>query len=217
MFDVIKKDQKVRVLDLGLISYQDGWNIQKEEVKRVRNGESMAVIVCEHPPVLTMGRTSRKEHLLASPLQLEHLGIDVVNIDRGGDVTLHAPGQVIMYPVLDLNFFGRDLHAYLHQLEDVGQEVLKSFGLSAIRNEINTGLWAGSKKIMSIGIGVKHWVTYHGLGLNVSTDLALFGLIKPCGLDVNMTSMERELGQSMDVSLVKIRLIDCFLRQFQLK
>lgn len=206
-----------RVIDLGVISWQDACGIQKDFTRQVIGGRDPALILCEHPAVITLGRAAHPQHLLLTRDELKREGVDVLEADRGGDVTLHAPGQLILYAILDLNHYGRDLRAYLRAMESAVIATLQFFGVDASRNPANTGLWAGQKKIMSLGIGVKRWVTYHGLGLNVNTDLSLFRYIKPCGLDVDMTSMERQTGNKIDIQLVKNRLIDCFCRHFQLE
>jgi lipoate-protein ligase B len=213
----VSRQQEVRVIDLGVIPWREAYDIQRDFVWQVIGGQAAALILCEHPAVITMGRAAHPQHLLLTGDELRREGVDVLEADRGGDVTLHAPGQLVLYPIIDLNHYGRDLRAYLRAIESAVIVTLQSFGIDASRNSANTGLWAGQKKIMSLGIGVKRWVAYHGLGLNVNTDLSLFRYIKPCGLDVEMTSMERQTGNKIDIQLVKNRLIDCFCRHFQLE
>jgi lipoate-protein ligase B len=213
----VNKKQTVHLVDGGLISFQKAFEWQMTQVKRVAAGDGSVVMVCEHPPVITLGRMFKTESLLLSFEQLQQEGLDVARVDRGGDVTLHAPGQLIVYPILDLNLFGRDLRGYLRQMEKVGQDVLRNFSIDATYDGVNTGLWVGPRKIMSIGIGVKRWIAYHGMGLNVHTDLSLFRWMNPCGLKARMTSMENELRRDVSMSEVKSKLIDCFCRDFQLE
>ena len=132
-------------------------------------------------------------------------------------MTLHAPGQLVVYPILNLAQSNRDLRLYMHKLEQVTIALLKSFGIVASRFSGKTGVFVGPDKIASLGIGVRKWVTYHGLGINVNTDLKLFELIKPCGLDVRMTSIARIKGEVVEMNEVKKRLVECFGREFGLR
>jgi lipoyl(octanoyl) transferase len=156
------------------------------------------LLLLEHPPVITLGRNSRETHLLRRE------GIDVFEVERGGDVTYHGPGQLVGYPILDLTGYRQDLHWYLRTLEQALIDALAELGISAMRNPGHTGVWTrsgggeggGARKIASIGIHVKQWVTWHGFALNVTTDLAQFDRIVACGIPgVEMTSVERETGR----------------------
>jgi lipoyl(octanoyl) transferase len=151
------------------------------------------LLLVEHDPVVTLGRATQPSSM-PFPLELlEARGLELFAVERGGDVTLHAPGQLVGYPILDLTGWRRDLHWYLRQLEEVLIRSLDSLGIPAERNPGKTGVWTGGKKIASIGIHVKQWVTMHGFALNVTTDLSLFDLIVPCGIpDVIMTSVAQE-------------------------
>ena len=140
----------------------------------------------------------------------------VHHIDRGGDITLHAPGQLVVYPILDLTNFGKDLRSYLRQLEQVAIDLLGDFDIVASRFSGQTGVWTGKKKIESIGIGVRKWISFHGLAVNVNTDLKLFSMIKPCGLDVEMTSMSQMNKKSIDIEEVKERIVASFCDNFNL-
>ena len=203
------------VRDLGFIDYDAAYGIQKECVARVLAGGAQVLFLCEHPAVITLGRLAQE----ANVLDLETIrrqGIRVIPIDRGGDVTLHAPGQLVVYPILNLAQSTRDLRLYMHKLEQVTIALLKSFGIVASRISGKTGVFVGPDKIASLGIGVRKWVTYHGLGINVNTDLKLFELIKPCGLDIRMTSIARIKGEVVEMNEVKKRLVECFGREFGL-
>jgi lipoyl(octanoyl) transferase len=148
------------------------------------------LVLLEHPPVLTLGRGSRAAHVLRPD------GVDVFEVERGGDVTYHGPGQLVGYPILDLTGYRQDLHWYLRTLEQALIEALASLEIAALRRPGFTGVWTGGRKIASIGVHVKQWVTWHGFALNVTTDLLAFDRIVPCGIaGVEMTSVERERGR----------------------
>lgn len=205
------------IQDWGLIPYQEAFVRQKELVSRVINGEEPHLVVCEHPAVLTIGRMTKPDSLLWSQNDIKEAGVEVVSIDRGGDVTLHAPGQLVVYPIFDLNDRGRDLKLFLEELEEVVIDLLTDFGILAGSIDGQRGVWVGREKIASIGIGVRKWVSYHGVGLNVNTNLALFRMIRPCGLDVQMTSIQKLIGAPVDIRQVKARLITHFGSKFNLK
>ncbi len=177
--------------DWGLIDYSLAYERQKKYVHSVIMGRADHLIFCEHPAVLTLGRMTKPENLLCSHLGIEARGVVIREVDRGGDVTLHAPGQLVIYPIFNLNKRKRDLKIYVARLEQVAIDLLKDFGILAISIPGQRGVFVGDDKIVSIGVGVRQWVTYHGLGVNVNTDLSLFDLIKPCGLNVRMTSMQK--------------------------
>ena len=195
----------LRVEDLGLRPYAEALEIQREMRRRRIEGtlaEDVLLLV-EHPPVITLGRGTRASSLPLAPAALEHRGIEVFEVERGGDVTLHAPGQLVGYPILDLRQHRQDLHWYLRCLEDVLIQALGDLGIEADRNPGRTGVWTAGRKIASIGIHVKQWVTLHGFALNVSTDLDLFDLIVPCGIpQVVMTSVAAELLRDGDPALM---------------
>ncbi len=196
--------------DLGLIDYEKAWAVQKKTVEQVIAGQPSTVLLCEHPTVLTLGRLGKTENILYSREELEKRNISLLRIDRGGEVTLHAPGQLVVYPIINLNN-GRDLKSYLIKLEQVTIDLLQDFGIVATRIAGQRGIWVQDNKLASIGIGVRKWVTYHGLGINVNTDLNLFSVIKPCGLDVRMISMKEIKGHPIDMEQVKIK----FKRYFE--
>jgi lipoyl(octanoyl) transferase len=154
------------------------------------------LLLVEHPPVITLGRSFQLESLPTSRAVLEERGIELFEIERGGDITFHGPGQLVGYPIFDLKRHREDVHWFLRQLEQSLILALASFGLTAGRREKYTGVWIDDRKIASIGIHVKQWVTWHGFALNVTTDLSNFDLIVPCGIrDVVMTSIHRELAE----------------------
>ena len=205
-----------QVIDLGLVDYREAYQIQQRYVEQVLEENRQAILLCEHPPVLTLGRMSHESNILWPKDELTRRGIIIESIDRGGDITLHCPGQLVVYPILNLANFGKDLHKYLHQLEQGGIELLNDFDIVANRFSRRTGVWVGSKKLSSIGIGVRKWVSYHGIGINVNTDLELFSIIRPCGLDVAMTSITDIKGKIIDMQEVKHFVINNFCKIFNL-
>jgi len=195
----------LRVEDLGLRGYGETLEIQRELRRRRIAGELAddVLLLVEHPPVVTLGRGTQASSLPLAPALLERRGMEVFEVERGGDVTLHAPGQLVGYPILDLRQHREDLHWYLRRLEDALIQALGSLGIEADRNPGRTGVWTAGRKIASIGIHVKQWVTLHGFALNVTTDLDLFDLIVPCGIpQVVMTSVAAELLRDGDPTLM---------------
>ncbi len=200
--------------DWGLINYADAWERQKSCVQSVIAGAPDHLIFCEHPPVLTLGRMTNPASLLYQQKDIEARGVMITGVDRGGDVTLHAPGQLIVYPIFNLNKRGKNLKVYMEKLEEVAVDLLKNFGILAISISGQRGVFVGKDKIISIGVGVRKWVTYHGLGINVNTDLSLFDLIKPCGLNVRMTSMQKLKGHCLAMKDVKSETVKSFQKHF---
>jgi lipoyl(octanoyl) transferase len=182
----------------GLTDYGEALGLQRELAQRRISGELAddLLILLEHPRVITLGRGAQAANLTASVAQLERSGVEVHEIERGGDVTYHGPGQLVGYPIIDLRRHKQDLHWYLRQLEEVLIRTLADFGVAGLRVAGYTGAWVEDRKIASIGVHVTRWVAFHGFALNVSTDISDFGLIVPCGIeDVQMTSIEREARQ----------------------
>jgi lipoyl(octanoyl) transferase len=189
------------VHDLGRRPYAVVLELQRELRRQRLTGELAqdVLLLVEHDPVVTLGRGTRPGSLPFPAEELERRGIQVVEVERGGDVTFHGPGQLVGYPILDLTRHREDLHWYLRQLEGALILALDRLGISAQRNPGLTGVWTGGRKIASIGVHVRQWVTLHGFALNVTTQLDRFDLIVPCGIqDVVMTSVARELGRADD-------------------
>jgi lipoyl(octanoyl) transferase len=195
----------LRFIDLGYLKYDEAWRLQQELVAERREGRAPDTIVfVEHPPTITLGRAADRRHLLMSEAELGRRGVVVREVDRGGDVTYHGPGQLVAYPIVNLESRGRDLHRYLRDLEQTVIDTLAKLGLRAERTPGLTGVWVGTNKIAAIGIKVSRWVTSHGLALNVGPDLSGFSLIVPCGIrGRGVTSVSRELGVAVEVEAVQ--------------
>jgi len=211
---MIKENTSCQVKDLGTVDYSKAYALQRDLVHTLAREGMQTLILCEHPPTLTLGRSSDEKHILISQEELNEQNVSVHHVDRGGDITLHAPGQLVVYPILDLANFGKDLRSYLHQLEQVAIDLLSEFDIVASRFQGQTGVWTGEKKIASIGIGVRKWISFHGLAVNVNTDLKLFSMIKPCGLDVEMTSMSQVNKKPINIEEVKERIVASFCDNF---
>ena len=198
-----------RVLDLGTIEYREAFALQKRIVNQVISGEAPnTLITCEHPHVITLARHSKKDNILASQSQLHKFGVEICSTDRGGDVTYHGPGQIVLYPIFDLRQGKKDLHLYLRNLEQCIINVLRdNFGLNAYRKTGLTGVWVGPYKVASIGIGIRNWVAYHGLALNVKADKQYFSLIKPCGMDIAVASINDFFDDDVSVETIREMLV----------
>ena len=199
----------VRFQDLGVMPYRDAWAAQEAAHAEVFGGGENRVFLVEHPPTVTLGRRpDTRRNLVVGPDELAGRGVDLVESDRGGDVTYHGPGQLVVYPVLRLADYGFTVSSYVHWLERVVVDVLAGFGLGAHADPAAVGVWTDREpaaKVAAIGVRIRRGVTLHGLALNVTTDLAGFGLIVPCGLVGRpVTSLQRELGDAApDMAAVK--------------
>jgi len=205
-----------KIFDLGLADFQKTLDFQKETHSAVKNNElSSALIFCRHYPVITLGRPANKENILITEAELRNRGIAVYEIERGGDVTYHGPGQLMAYPVFNLNYLKKDIHWFLRQLEEAVIAYLSDLGIKGQRRPGLTGVWVNAKKISSIGIAIRNWITFHGLSINIkSDDLANFSLIRPCGMDIEMTALETILGREIEIESVKQNLIHKFSEIF---
>ena len=217
--------QKVFFEDLGVKSYKPTWDYQEElllkntQLKSINRASDMPadqantehrLLMVEHPPVFTLGKSGKREHVLVSEEQLQNLGIEFYHINRGGDITYHGLQQVVGYPILDLDKFKTDLGWYLRSLEEVIIQVLAEYGLKGDRSAGETGVWLSpedpfmARKICAMGIKCSRWITMHGFALNVNTDLSHFEYIVPCGIQEKaVTSLEKELGRKVDYNEVK--------------
>ena len=222
--------------NLGIIKFKDAWELQESLLKSIidvkrenrNNPENKKktknyLLFCEHPDVYTLGKSGNKDNLLLNDELLKKEGIDFFKINRGGDITYHGPGQLVVYPIFDLDNFFTDIHKYLRFLEEVVVLVLKNYGLVGERLEGSTGVWLGVKdgfprKICAMGVRASRWVTMHGLAFNISVDLGRFGGIIPCGItDKSVTSLDAELGRAIDFEEVLSTFKDCFKEVFQIK
>jgi len=191
-------NRNLRVRWLGRMRFADALTLQEKIVSKKREDRSLEdeLLLLEHEPIYTIGRTPDRSSLLGAT----HLPHPLFPINRGGQATYHGPGQLMGYPIIDLRRCGQDLHRYLRWLEQLLIEVLAEYGIPASRRESLTGVWIENRKIASIGVGVRHWITMHGYALNVCGDLSPFNYIVPCGINnVTMTSMEKETGRPFSV------------------
>jgi len=186
-------------INLGLMDYKEAWDLQHNLwSRRVEGKVPDLLLFTEHPHVITLGRRGERSHLLISPDVLEGMKIPIFHTERGGDVTYHGPGQMVIYPILNLKDYGYRLIRYVGELEEVILSVLRDFGIEGERDSSNRGVWVNGEKIASIGVAIKRWVSFHGIALNYATDLKYFELINPCGLEgAKMTSIEKILGRNI--------------------
>ena len=213
-------DRELWTVPLGRMPYAEALDLQRQ-ISRDRISGAIPqdiLLLVEHPPVVTLGRASKQKHLIASPEFLESKGIELFEVERGGDVTFHGPGQLVGSPIFDLKRHRLDLHWYLRKMEEALINTLADFAIPAERNTAYTGVWTRGKKIASIGVHAREWVTWHGFALNVNTDLSYFDLIVPCGIDgVVMTSLARELGlENVSIQDVRDRVSVKFAEAFDL-
>jgi lipoate-protein ligase B len=218
---------KLHVLSLGTLPYTAALDLQRR-VARARISGAIAedvLILVEHPPVVTLGRSSKAHHLVASAASLAARGVELHEVERGGDVTFHGPGQLVGYGIVDLKRHRRDLHWYLRQVEAALIDALGALGVPAGASAGYTGVWTAPtpdatvarRKLASIGVHARDWVTWHGFALNVSTALSYFDLIVPCGIaGVEMTSVARELGRDVTLGEVAPQVAGAFARAFEL-
>lgn len=205
-------------LDQGPVPYAQAWTIQRDLVRARQAGAVPDVLMLlEHLPVVTLGRSADQAHLLVSRQALAARGIGLFEIERGGSATYHGPGQLVGYPILDLRALGEDVGRYVRTLEATVIETLGAFGVAADRRPGYPGVWVGDAKIAAVGVAVKRRVTMHGFALNVNTDLEAFGLINPCGLSKAVTSMAWILERPVDLGNVRRVYARCFSRAFGLR
>jgi lipoyl(octanoyl) transferase len=228
-------NKNVEFIDWGLIDYQQAWDQQDEIFSKTvavktanrTNNTSLEtpnyLIFCEHPHVYTLGKSGHPENLLLDEAGLEEKGATYYKINRGGDITYHGPGQIVGYPILDLDNFFTDIHLYLRTLEEAVILTLKDYGIAAGRYPGYTGVWLDAdnekaRKICALGVRCSRWVTMHGFAFNVNTDLSYFKNIVPCGIDdKDVTSMQRELGRALNMEEVKERLKGHIAALFQMQ
>ena len=210
------KNRNLLYADLGLIDYKDAWDLQKHTFElRYQKKISDIIYLLEHPHTYTLGKVADKKNLIGSKEYLENKKISVYNIDRGGDITYHGPGQIVGYPIIDLNEWQNDTHKYLRALEEVIIRTCGHYGIMGIRDPKYTGVWIENRKIAAIGVKISRWITMHGFAFNVNTDLSLFTGIIPCGIvDKEVTSLQKELSRSVSIPEVKKILLKNFMEVF---
>ena len=194
-----------RVFNLGLVDFKKALQFQKKIFQEIKNNYfNSALILCRHYPVITMGRQGSTENIKVSSFELRNRGIHMYEIERGGDVTYHGPGQLTVYPIFNLAYLKKDIHLFLRQLEGLVIDFLSDFGIKGLRYKGLTGVWIDKNKVASIGIAIRNWITFHGMSINIKKDdLDNFSLIKPCGMDIEMTSLETALGKNIEIEQMK--------------
>ena len=203
-------DQAALCCDLGLMAYAEAYRLQVDLVGRRRQGTLAhdVFLALEHPPVFTLGRRGVRAHLFRDEVFLRTHGIDLVQIERGGEITFHGPGQLVVYAILDLRRAGLSVSGHVERLEAVMRGIAADCDVRAGLDARNRGIWVGGRKLGSVGIAIRHGISFHGLGLNVNTDLTPFSWINPCGLaGVRMTSLASEQGTPCDMAAIKARLV----------
>ena len=203
----------IDILDLGLSPFKEVWDLQKELVKKRQNGQIKdTLILAEHEPVYTLGKNANENHIL----QNSPRDVKTYQIERGGDVTFHGPGQLGGYPIMDLHNYNKSISCYMRSLEQLIIDTLAEFRVTAERKDGLTGVWVGDEKIAALGVRVTRWITMHGFALNVSPDLTYYSGIIPCGIfEYGVTSMAKQLTIEVAVDSVKQVLIEKFMNQFQ--
>ncbi len=207
------------VYQLGQVAYPKAYRLQKNLLARRVSGDiGDTMLLLEHPPTITVGKSGRVENILVSLAELAERGIALFFGDRGGDVTYHGPGQLVAYPIIDLKDKERDLHCYVHNLEESVIKTLGDFGIKGVRDRSHRGVWVKQREIAAIGLRASKWVTMHGFALNVDVDLEPYSLINPCGFsDRGATSMVEIMGRDITVAAVTERLIDRFAEVFRVR
>ena len=226
---------KVKVQNLALVDYKQAWDYQEKLLKtavdiKIENRKSnqsvlpaQYILFCEHPHVYTLGKSGAAEHLLMTEENLSQIDAQYYKINRGGDITYHGPGQLVMYPILDLEQFFTDIHKYLRYLEETVIRTLNDIGIASERSKNETGVWIDSdlvfsRKICAMGVKASRWVTMHGLALNVNNDLSFFENIIPCGItNKSVTSISKEIGKNISLNDVKEIIIKHFIEIFSAK
>ena len=213
-------ERQLWVVRLGRMGYEEALEYQREVARQRITGAipQDVLILVEHPPVVTLGRSSKQKNLVSSPEYLASRGVELFEVERGGDVTFHGPGQLVGYPIFDLKRHKQDLHWYLRSVEESIIRTIGEYGIPGERSTGYTGVWTRGRKIASIGVHARDWVTWHGFALNVTTDLSYFDLIVPCGIvDVEMTSIAKETGTSPEFDSVATVAAEHFAALFGLE
>lgn len=229
------KEQKQQVIlrDLGRITFAEAWKTQTQILEEARSRKVSAMranqsytpfhhlLICEHDPVYTLGKSGKESHVLISEADRKEKNIAFFKINRGGDITYHGPGQLTVYPILDLDFYYHDIHRYVRNLEEIVIRVLATYGLSGYRIKEHTGVWMADgklqAKICAIGVHMSRWISMHGLAFNITTDLSYFDNIIPCGInedDKTVTSLAQMLSEQISMDEAKQKLLNEFRNVF---
>lgn len=213
----MSSEKEILYIDAGIIDYQEAWDLQKKLLElRYQNKIADILLLLEHPNTYTLGKVADKNNLLSDQDFLKENKITVYEIDRGGDITFHGPGQIVGYPIINLLNWKRDTHEYLRGLEEVIIRTCDEFGLKSKRNPKYTGVWIDDRKIAAIGIKISRWITMHGFAFNINTDLSLFNGIIPCGIkEKSVTSLSKELNVEVEIKIVKEKLLNNFKQFFE--
>ncbi len=213
---IIKENRTLDFIDLGTAKFAETWDLQKSLLaSRVENRITDTLLFVEHPNVYTIGKAGSNSNIIADTEFISQNEIEIFEIDRGGDVTFHGPGQIIGYPIINLANWEKDIHKYLRAIEEAIINVCKEYDINATRNPEYTGVWVGENKICAIGVKVSRWVTMHGFAFNVNTNLNLFNGIIPCGIkDKGVTSLEKEIGRKINIDVVKKSVLNNFAKVF---
>lgn len=199
-------DKRWLCIELPATEYREAWSLQSDLVaaRKDKSIDTDIVLLLEHPPVFTVGNNSGMNNLTVSKKFLEKAGIPLIRVERGGDITFHGPGQLVMYPVIDLHAARLSVPDHIEKLEEVMIRAAQDWGIRAQRNPMNRGIWVGKNKLGSVGIAIRHGISFHGMALNVNLSLEPFGWINPCGLqEIAMTSMEQELLRRVSMNQVR--------------
>ena len=209
---------EVSVVELGKIGYQEAWQLQKDLFQQRRfNHISDLILICEHPHTITLGKSGAEQNLLLNSDELNSEQIDFVKVDRGGDITYHGPGQLVAYPILNLNDYFRDVHKYMRLLEEVVIHMLEDYAITAERIDGLTGVWVNQSKICAMGVKISRWITMHGLAFNVCADLTYFNKIIPCGIsDKSVCNLSDLLRKPIQIKEVSDKLINSFKTIFEM-
>ena len=207
-------NNRIKILDLGRMDYKPSWEFQKNLHQDVLSGkETDTLILVEHEPVYTLGKNANKEHLLDK----SNSRVKVYNVERGGDITFHGPGQLVGYPILNLNNFKKNISWFMRTLENILIECLNTYNIDAYQKKGLTGVWVNDEKIGAQGVKISRWVTMHGFSLNINTDLSFFDMIVPCGIaNCKVTSMEKLLGAPQNIQDVKFNIAKSFNKNIHL-
>ena len=208
---------KLNVVTLGKMDYQEALDLQFKLLEKRQKGEiNDTILIVEHPPVITLGRNAKRENVLFSDQYLKEHNVDIVEINRGGDVTYHGPGQIVGYPIVNIKEQKLGIKDFVYKLEEMIINLLKdNYDIEAKRDDINNGVWVDGEKITAVGLAVKRWVTMHGFALNVSTDLSFFKLIVPCGIESReVTNIKKLIGENLNIENVIKYVIDYFISEF---